>query len=425
MSVLRRITGMGIAGSLALALLAGGCVLAATVGPREAQATGLLGVQQMMNGLPQVEKTIVVTTNYQSVNSALQGVFQQVSLTPANLDDVTAQLRRDFGGGPLPLAPQSADWAAMTSGPRGVISTLPALQRDPRAGGGRLPVPGRRSHATGGRQHAGHFPRNRHPGRGHRADGQRVGAATRLSGGGHRPLADDDLRERTAEPVFQAEPRRHRDRRAHGSGFLVLEGRSAASGTEPLCEPEQAVGGRVHRGSRRARHDAGDLRPGGPEHPVGASGRHHRAARPGPGAVQRDEAVHAPDSPADRAPGPDVERAEHVVRPARAAGDACRGLEWRERPVVDGLCGPGGGGRRDDASRGPDGRGPPVRGDGRAAGTWSVTGGTCSGAGPSARRWPACQPPRWPGRSPCSSSRALAPQAGSPGGRASRRWQSP
>ena len=131
MSALRRVTGMGIAGSLALALLAGGCVLAATAGPREAQATGLLGVQQMMNGLPQVEKTIVVATNYVSVNSALQGVTQQVSLTPANLDDVTAQLHRDFGTGPLPLAPQSADWAAMTSGPRGVISSLPALQGIP------------------------------------------------------------------------------------------------------------------------------------------------------------------------------------------------------------------------------------------------------------------------------------------------------
>lgn len=131
MSALRRVTGMGIAGSLALALLAGGCVLAATAGPREAQATGLLGVQQMMNGLPPVEKTIVVTTNYQSVNSALQGVSQQASLTPANLDDVTTQLHRDFGAGPLPLAPQSADWAAMTSGPRGVLAALPALRGIP------------------------------------------------------------------------------------------------------------------------------------------------------------------------------------------------------------------------------------------------------------------------------------------------------
>jgi putative ABC transport system permease protein len=131
MSVLRRITGMGTAASLALALLAGGCVLAATVGPREAQAAGLLGVQQMMNGLPQVEKTIAVTTNYVSVNTALQGVFQQVSLMPADLDDVSTQLHRDFGAGPLPLAPQSADWAAMTSNPRGVISALPALQGIP------------------------------------------------------------------------------------------------------------------------------------------------------------------------------------------------------------------------------------------------------------------------------------------------------
>jgi putative ABC transport system permease protein len=132
MSVLRRVTGTGIAGSIALALLAGGCVLAATAGPREAQAMGLLGVQQMMNGLPQVQKTIVVGTAYQSVDSALGGVFQQqVILTPANLDDVTTQLHRDFGAGPLPLAPRSADWAAMTSSPRGMISTLPALRGVP------------------------------------------------------------------------------------------------------------------------------------------------------------------------------------------------------------------------------------------------------------------------------------------------------
>jgi len=124
---LRRVTGMGIAASLALGLLAGGCVLAATAGPREAQAAGLLGVQQMMNGLPPVEKTIVVTTNYVSVNSALQGA----SLTPANLDDVTAQLHRDFGTGPLPLAPRPADWAVMTSTPRGVIAALPALHGIP------------------------------------------------------------------------------------------------------------------------------------------------------------------------------------------------------------------------------------------------------------------------------------------------------
>ena len=119
--------------------------------------TGLLGVQQMMNGLPQVEKTIVVATEYVSVNSALQGVSQQVSLTPANLDDVTAQLHRDFGAAP---APGSADGGlgGHDIGParRAQLAARPA--GDPRAGGGHLPVPGRRSHATGGGQHAGHFP---------------------------------------------------------------------------------------------------------------------------------------------------------------------------------------------------------------------------------------------------------------------------
>jgi hypothetical protein len=44
-SVLRRVTGMGIAGSLAFALLAGGCLLAATAGPREVQATGERALQ--------------------------------------------------------------------------------------------------------------------------------------------------------------------------------------------------------------------------------------------------------------------------------------------------------------------------------------------------------------------------------------------
>jgi putative ABC transport system permease protein len=128
---LRRVTGMGIAGSLALALLAGGCVLAATAGPREAQATGLLGARQTMNGLPQVDRTIAVSTTYVSVSVAFNGIFSKVSLIQANLDDITSQLRRDFGTGPLPLAPRSADWVAMTSTPRDVLSTLPALHGIP------------------------------------------------------------------------------------------------------------------------------------------------------------------------------------------------------------------------------------------------------------------------------------------------------
>jgi len=64
MNVLRRVTGMGSAGSLALALLAGGCVLAAVAGPRQAQATTARALQQTMNAVPSAGKTIVVSSSW-------------------------------------------------------------------------------------------------------------------------------------------------------------------------------------------------------------------------------------------------------------------------------------------------------------------------------------------------------------------------
>jgi hypothetical protein len=137
MSVLRRVTGTGIAGSLALALLAGGCVLAATAGPREAQATGLLGVQQMMDGLSPVDKTLVVSSSSATINGDLNAAAGnaggQAILAPSNLDDVTAQLRRDFGSGPLPLAPRSADWASMTPELYPCSARCPSFRGPPRS----------------------------------------------------------------------------------------------------------------------------------------------------------------------------------------------------------------------------------------------------------------------------------------------------
>jgi putative ABC transport system permease protein len=62
------------------------------------------------------------------------------------------------------------------------------------------------------------------------------------------------------------------------------------------------------------------------------------------------------------------------VWPGPAAGRLCPGRERRERAAVDRLRGPGGGGRRDAAPRGPDDRGPPVRGADRAPGPRRVTG---------------------------------------------------
>jgi hypothetical protein len=130
MSVLRRVTGMRSAGSLALALLAGGCVLAAVVGPRQAQATGVRALQQTLAAAPSTEKTIVASSSWGLVNAAIQPANSRLAeqnVTGADVNNVTAQLRRDFSAGPLPLTPPSTDWFGMTADPSYVTSPLPSL----------------------------------------------------------------------------------------------------------------------------------------------------------------------------------------------------------------------------------------------------------------------------------------------------------
>jgi putative ABC transport system permease protein len=134
MSVLRRVTGMGSAGSLALALLAGGGVLAATAGPRQAQATGTRALQQTMDGVAPLDQTIVVGSSWARVNAAMEsatGNMSDQNLTRADVDDVTTQLRRDFSTGPLPLAPKSTDWLGMNPGLYSVVTALPSLDGIP------------------------------------------------------------------------------------------------------------------------------------------------------------------------------------------------------------------------------------------------------------------------------------------------------
>lgn len=131
-SVLRRVTGMGSAGSLALALLAGGCVLAVTVLPRQAQATGTHALQRTMDGVLPLDKTIVVGSSWARVNDTVQSATGNGSdLTQADIDDVTTQLRRDFGTGPLRLTPRSTDWLGMNPGLSTVLTALPSLRGIP------------------------------------------------------------------------------------------------------------------------------------------------------------------------------------------------------------------------------------------------------------------------------------------------------
>jgi putative ABC transport system permease protein len=130
MSVLRRVTGLGSAGSLALALLAGGGVLAATAGPRQAQATGARALQQTMDGVTPLDKTIVVGSSWARLTDAMGSATPNTAdqnLTQADADDVTTQLRRDFSTGPLRLTPPATDWMGMNPGLYSVATALPSL----------------------------------------------------------------------------------------------------------------------------------------------------------------------------------------------------------------------------------------------------------------------------------------------------------
>ena len=134
MSMLGRLTGIGAAASVALGLLAGGCVLAATAGPRQTQATGTRALQQTLGSVSPLDKSVVATTDWSLVNTSFGGLSGGggggVELSPTNLATVTSQLRSDFSGGPLTLDPPSADWAALTSEPYN-IAALPVLKKIP------------------------------------------------------------------------------------------------------------------------------------------------------------------------------------------------------------------------------------------------------------------------------------------------------
>jgi putative ABC transport system permease protein len=130
--VLRRVTGMGIAGSLAFALLAGGCLFAATAGPREVQATGNRALQQTMNNVATPDRDIVVSSSWGVLNDTIQAAGYSDELAEADVEEViTSQLRRDFGTGPLRLTPPSTDWMGMSPGLYYVIRPLPSLKGIP------------------------------------------------------------------------------------------------------------------------------------------------------------------------------------------------------------------------------------------------------------------------------------------------------
>ena len=118
LSALSRMTGLSAAGSLALALLAGGCVLAATAGPIQAQATQAQALQREVTRLPSLNSAIVVSSSWQDVGAALYGPNAPMSFPGLSLSDfgqVAGQLHHDFSQPPLGQALQAGSWWDITS----------------------------------------------------------------------------------------------------------------------------------------------------------------------------------------------------------------------------------------------------------------------------------------------------------------------
>ena len=132
---LTRLTAMGTAGAAALALLACGAVFAATAGPREALASRTQALRQTIAATPPLAKVISVTTTWTGVSSQLRsGGFGNGgggNLTAAQVGEISSQLHDGLNHGVIRLAPASADWAALTSDPFSVSSSLPAVGATP------------------------------------------------------------------------------------------------------------------------------------------------------------------------------------------------------------------------------------------------------------------------------------------------------
>ena len=136
-NALRRVTGLGIAGSLAFTLLAGGCVLAAVAGPRGVQAMAERALRQTMSQVATPDRDIVVSSSWSVLYDTIQAETYSDVLTEADVDAVIpTELRRDFSTGPLRLTPPSTDWLGMSPSPSYVIPALPSLKGIP----GRLEV---------------------------------------------------------------------------------------------------------------------------------------------------------------------------------------------------------------------------------------------------------------------------------------------
>ncbi len=131
-----RWAGAAAAGTLALAVLVGGCVFTALAGPAFSLHTRTEALRQTLAGVASTDKTVQMTAGWSDFTS-LNGLFLnggKQGLAPADLDASLSELSAGLAGMQLPLA--AGAWASVTT--RLLTSTLSA----PPPGGapGELPV---------------------------------------------------------------------------------------------------------------------------------------------------------------------------------------------------------------------------------------------------------------------------------------------
>jgi putative ABC transport system permease protein len=124
-------TGLGSGATLALALLAAGCVLLALAGPKLALTSRTDALRQLLDEATPLARSLEVSANWTGFTTPLADAFLSSTQAQAITDDevaaVTSQLRRDFTSGPLRPAPLQQAWAGMSTDELAVAQSLPAL----------------------------------------------------------------------------------------------------------------------------------------------------------------------------------------------------------------------------------------------------------------------------------------------------------
>ena len=120
-----------------LALLTFCLVFTATAGVREALASRTAALHQTLGAFPVQASAITVAGSWQSISAVLPsrpataGYLAPSLLSEQQTSEITSELRGDLNRGVVPLAPATADWAALTTELNPLTPTPPTTDGTP------------------------------------------------------------------------------------------------------------------------------------------------------------------------------------------------------------------------------------------------------------------------------------------------------